>query len=59
MKIDILKAQSEGLVEMMDDIQVKAERQDLTKQDFLQFVRDVKEKNSLVIEIIDEILETL
>ncbi|MBQ9737146.1 MAG: hypothetical protein IJV86_01920 [Clostridia bacterium] len=57
-QLDIIKSHSKELVKIVEDIENKAEQQSLTKQEFLEFLKKVKEKNSLVIEEIDTLIDT-
>ena len=56
-QLGTIKALSWELIEMMDDVKLKADLDILTEQDFLHFLREFREKNSLLIKGLDEILE--
>ena len=56
-KLDTIKSHSKDLIKIVEETQFKADQHPLTKQAFLQFLRKVKEKNSLVIEEIDTLLD--
>ncbi|MBQ9737271.1 MAG: hypothetical protein IJV86_02560 [Clostridia bacterium] len=57
-KLDAIKSQINDLVKIIEDIQDETGKEPLTKQEFLEFLRKVKEKNSLVIEEIDTLMDT-
>ena len=57
MKTDIIKELCWELMDMTDDVKLKADLDLLTEQDFLHFLREFREKNSLLIKALDEILE--
>ena len=56
-QLDTIKSHSKDLIKIVEETQFKADQHPLTKQEFLQFLRKVKGKSSLVIEEIDTLLD--
>ena len=48
MNIKLLKSLHQEIIEIAEDAQNKLENHTLTTEDFLEFLRKVKEKNSLI-----------
>ena len=51
--LDLLKSHMEDLIKIIENAQNKAKKHPLIKQEFLQFLEEVKEKNSFITEELD------
>ena len=51
--LELIKSHIEDLIKVIEDAQNKAKKHPLTKQEFLQFLEEVKEKNSFITEELD------
>ena len=56
-KVDTLRSRYDDLIELIENAHSKAKQHSLTKQEFLQFIREAKEKNNLLIEEVDKVIE--
>ncbi|MBQ2932620.1 MAG: hypothetical protein IJE62_07285 [Clostridia bacterium] len=48
LKPDVIKSHAEDLVKIAEEAESKAKQQPLTREEFLQFLKDFQEKNSLI-----------
>ncbi len=52
--LDIIKSHTEELIKIIEEVENKLNQHALTQEEFLQFLDNVKEKNSFILEELGE-----